>query len=60
MEKDDAVRETKYTIGKYIIGLLEKDGKLSHAQYLSLRDALVDEYQPVIGELEKGADYENQ
>ena len=58
MGKEDAIKEIKYELGKFIFKLLETEGLLSHEQFLSLRDALIDRYAPVIGELERGLDYE--
>ena len=51
-------KETEYEIGKYIFSLLEKNRILTHEQYLTLRDSLIDIYGPVIGALERGLDYE--
>ncbi len=58
MEKADATKKIKYELGKFIFKLLEIEKLLSHEQFLSLRDALIDRYAPVIGELERGLDYE--
>ena len=58
MEKEDAIKEINYELGKFIFKLLETEGILSHEQFLSLKDALIDRYAPVIGELERGLDYE--
>ena len=58
MEKADATKEIKYELGKFIFKLLETEELLSHEQFLNLRDALIDRYAPVIGELERGLDYE--
>ena len=58
MEKEDTLKEIKYELGKFIFKLLETEGILSHEQFLSLRDALIDRYAPVIGELERRLDYE--
>ena len=58
MEKADATKEIKYELGKFIFKLLETEELLRHEQFLSLRDALIDRYAPVIGELERGLDYE--
>ena len=58
MGKEDAIKEIKYELGKFIFKLLETEGILSHEQFLSLRDALIDRYAPVVGELERGLDYE--
>lgn len=58
MEKEDALKEIKYELGKFIFKLLETEGILSHEQFLSLRDALIDRYAPIIGELDRGLDYE--
>lgn len=58
MEKEDALKEIKYELGKFIFKLLETEGILSHEQFLNLRDALIDRYTPIIGELERGSDYE--
>lgn len=49
MEKEDALKEIKYELGKFIFKLLKTEGILSHEQFLSLRDALIDRYAPVIG-----------
>ncbi|MBP0980952.1 MAG: hypothetical protein J5968_01995 [Oscillospiraceae bacterium] len=59
MEKDDAIKEMKYEIGKYIFSLLEEGNLITHQQFLDLRDELIDIYNPIIGELEKGLDYED-
>ena len=58
MEKEDTLKEIKYELGKFIFKLLETEGILSHEQFLSLKDALIDRYAPVIGELERRLDYE--
>ena len=58
MEKADATKEIKYELGKFIFKLLETEKLLSHEQFLNLRDALIDRYAPIIGELERGLDYE--
>lgn len=58
MKIEATAKETEYEIGKYIFSLLEKNGILTHEQYLTLRDSLIDVYDPVIGELERGLDYE--
>lgn len=58
MEKEDALKEINYELGKFIFKLLETEGILSHEQFLSLRDALIDRYAPIIGELDRGLDYE--
>lgn len=58
MKHNDAIRETEYLIGKYIFWLLEKSNHIKHEQFLALRDALLDKYHPIIGELERGADFD--
>ena len=58
MKKEDAIKEIKYELEKVIFKLLETEKLLSHEQFLSLRGALIDRYAPVIGELERGLDYE--
>jgi len=59
MDKECAIREIKYRLSKYIFRILVKEGLLSSQQYLLFRDQLIDEYQPVIGSLERGINYED-
>lgn len=59
MEQAYAIRETEYRIGKYILRLLVIEGYLSAGQFETLRDLLIDKYQPILGELERGIGYED-
>lgn len=59
MEQEYAARETKYRIGKYILRLMVIEGLLNPQQFALLRDQLIDQYQPIRGELERGIRYED-
>ena len=54
MKRKDAEAETRYRLGNFIMLNLYKRGVITREQYLEIRDKLIDEYQPVIGELERG------
>ena len=54
MKRKDAEAETRYRLGNFIMLNLHKRGVITREQYLEIRDKLIDEYQPVIGELERG------
>jgi len=46
--------EVQYELCKLILLNLMAEGVISRGDYLLLRDKLIDELQPVVGELERG------
>ena len=54
MERKEAEAETRFRLSNFIMLNLYKQGVITREQYLEIRDRLIDEYKPVIGELERG------
>lgn len=46
--------EVRYELCKLILLNLMAEGVISQRDYLLLRDKLIDELQPIVGELERG------
>ena len=53
MERKEAEAETRFRLGNFIMLNLYKQGVITREQYLEIRDRLIDENKPIIGELEK-------
>lgn len=47
--------DVKYRLGKLILLNFHEMGMISKAEFCAMRDKLIDEYKPTIGELERGA-----
>ena len=54
MNEETARREMDYRIGENIFLHMALNGLLTEKEYEMLRDELLDIYQPVMGELERG------
>ena len=54
MTRTQAEAETRYRLSNFIMLNLYKRGIISREQYIEIRDKLIDEYKPIIGELERG------
>ncbi len=54
MNKETAGREIDYRISESILLHMALGGLLTEKEYEKLRDELLDIYQPVVGELERG------
>ena len=54
MNEETARREMDYRIGENILLLMALNGLLTEKEYEKLRNELLDIYQPVVGELERG------
>ena len=54
MERKEAEAETRFRLANFIMLNLYKQGVITREQYLEIRDRLIDEYNPIIGELERG------
>ena len=54
MERKEAEAETRFRLGNFIMLNLYKRGVITREQYLEIRDRLIDEYNPINGELERG------
>ena len=54
MERKEAEAETRFRLSNFIMLNLYKQGVITREQYLEIRDRLIDEYNPIIGELERG------
>lgn len=46
--------EIDYRIAEHIFFLMWENGLITEKQYMKMRDDLIDELKPVIGELERG------
>lgn len=54
MNQNPTKTEVQYELCKLILLNLMAEGVISRGDYLLLRDKLIDELQPVVGELERG------
>ena len=54
MNQNPTKTEVQYELCKLILLNLLAEGVISRGDYLLLRDKLIDELQPVVGELERG------
>ena len=54
MNQNPTKSEVQYELCKLILLNLLAEGVISRGDYLLLRDKLIDELQPVVGELERG------
>ena len=54
MNQNSTKTEVQYELCKLILLNLMAEGVISRGDYLLLRDKLIDELQPVVGELERG------
>lgn len=52
---EEKSRDVKYRLGKLILLNFYDLEMLTEEEFKTLRDKLIDEYHPVIGELERGA-----
>ena len=46
--------ETKMELARLVMLQLLSDGVITESEYLKIRDQLIDELHPIVGELERG------
>ena len=54
MNSEKYEADIKYRLAEIIAFSLATEGLITPEEYELLRDALIDEYKPIIGELERG------
>ena len=54
MNQNQTKTEVQYELCKLILLNLMEDGIISPQEYFLLRDKLIEELQPIVGELERG------
>jgi len=54
MNQNQTKTEVQYELCKLILLNLMADGVISQQEYFLLRDKLIEELQPIVGELERG------
>ena len=54
LNKNPTKTEVQYELAKLILLNLIAEGVITHQEFLLVRDKLIDEFQPIVGELERG------
>lgn len=54
MNKNQTKTEVQYELAKLILLNLITEGAITHQEFFLVRDKLIDEFQPIVGKLERG------
>ena len=54
LNKQETKTETKMELARLVMLQLLSDGGITESEYFKIRDKLIDELHPIVGELERG------